>query len=46
MNDIEKIVRIAAITIGAILLVYFGLGVLRHGAPKVGSAAGSIQEKF
>ena len=46
MNETARIVRIAIIAIGAALLIYFGLGVIRSGAPRVGSAAGTLQNSI
>lgn len=42
----QYIVRTAITVIAIGLLIYFGLGVIRSGAPRVGGAAGQMQDKF
>lgn len=46
MNNLTTMGRWAVIGVGALILGYFLLGVIRDGGHKAGNVAGSIQQKF
>lgn len=46
MNNLSQAARFAIILVGAVILGYFLLGVVRTGGHQAGNVAGSLQKKI